>query len=100
MSSIKFQGHAGQKSRQFWPKLSVSGLWLKFDCINGFEMMHNAWHSIEELPYFLGHTSNFKVTRAEKSTIWIPIWDYKASRSYQIPQICLVFEQEIGQFIR
>ena len=25
---------------------------------------------------FLGHPSNFKVTRAEKSTIWIPIRDY------------------------
>ena len=25
-SSVKFQGHAAKKNRQFWPKLSVSGL--------------------------------------------------------------------------
>ena len=35
-------------------------------------MMHKAWRGIEEVPYwFLGHPSNFKVTLAEKSLIWI-----------------------------
>ena len=35
-------------------------------------MMHKAWRSIEEVPIvFLGHPSNFSVTRAEKLTIWI-----------------------------
>ena len=32
-------------------------------------MMHKAWSSIEEVPYFLqGHMSNFKVTRDQKNT--------------------------------
>ena len=54
----------GTKNRQFWPELSVSGLLLQFECTDGFEMMHNAWRSIEEVPFcfprlstkFQGHT--------------------------------------------
>ena len=54
-------------------------------------MMHKAWRSIEEVPYcfsrssikFYGHTGG-------KIDDLNPIWDYKAGRSYQIPQICLV----------
>ena len=42
------------------------------------------------------HQIIFKVTRAEKSMIWIKFeQDYWAGRSYQIPQICLV-EKTIG----
>ena len=48
-----------------WPKLGVSGLYLQFEFTNGYEMMHKAWSSIEEVPYcfsgssvkFLGHTA-------------------------------------------
>ena len=54
----------GTKNRWFWPKLSVSGLLLKFEFTNGYEMMHKAGSSIEEVPYcfwkssvkFQGHT--------------------------------------------
>ena len=64
-SSVKFQGHCGQKNRQFWPELSVSGLYLKFDFTDGFEMMHKALSSIEEGPYcFRGRPSNFEIIRA------------------------------------
>ena len=43
-----------------------------FEVVNGFEMMHKTWSSTEKVPYcFLGHPSNFKVTQADKSTIWI-----------------------------
>ena len=52
MSSIKFQGHTEQKcDRQFCAKLSVSGLQLQFEFTNGFEMIHKAWCSTEEVPY-------------------------------------------------
>ena len=35
-------------------------------------MMHNAWSSIEEVPYCFARSSiEFMVTRAEKLTIWI-----------------------------
>ena len=52
------------KNHQFWPELSFSGLQLQFEFTDGFEMMHNVWHSIEVVPYcffrssieFQGHT--------------------------------------------
>ena len=54
----------GSKNR-FWRKLTVSGLYLQFEFTNGYEMMHKAWSSIEEVPYcfsrshikFQGHTA-------------------------------------------
>ena len=33
----------GTKNCRFWPELSVSGLYLKFEFTDGFEMMHKAW---------------------------------------------------------
>ena len=58
-------------------------------------MMHKAWCSIKEVPYCFPRSS-IKVQghTAEKSMIWIKFeQDYKAGRSYQIPQICLVKEE-------
>ena len=42
----------GSKNRQFWPKLGVSGLYIQFEITNGYEMMHKAWSSTEEMPYY------------------------------------------------
>ena len=50
-SSVKFLGHTAKKNRRFWPELSVSGLQLQFEFTNGYEIMHKAWSSIEEVPY-------------------------------------------------
>ena len=50
-SSVKFEGHITKKN-QFWPELSVSGLYLQFEFTDGFEMMHKVWRSIEEVPYY------------------------------------------------
>ena len=51
----------GTKNRQFWPELSVSGLLLKFDFTDGFEMMHKTWRGIEEVPYCFSRSSiNFQ----------------------------------------
>ena len=50
-SYVKLQGHTAKKNRRFWPNLSVTGLWLQFEFTNGYEMMHNAWNNIEEVPY-------------------------------------------------
>ena len=41
----------GSKNRRIWPRLGVSGLYLQFEFTNGYEMMHKAWSSIEEVPY-------------------------------------------------
>ena len=86
-SSIKFKGHTGQKNRQFWPKLSVSGLWLQFEFTNGFEMMHKAWCSIDEVPYyhlrssikFQGYTG-WKIDGSNLSMIIRPVAAIKSLR--------------------
>ena len=41
----------GSKNCRIWPRLGVSGLWLQFQFTNGYEMLHKAWSSIEEVPY-------------------------------------------------
>ena len=64
-SSVKFQGHTAKKNLWFWPKLGVSGLLLKLEFTNGYEMIHKAWSSIEEVldcfwkssVKFQGHTA-------------------------------------------
>ena len=71
MCPIVFQGHpSNSKVRRdktspiFRPELSVSGLLLKFEFTDGFEMMDQAQRSIEKAPYcfprssirFQGHT--------------------------------------------
>ena len=65
-SYFQLQGHTAKKI-----KLGVSGLQLLFEFTEGFEIMHTAWYNIEEVIILGGHPLNFKVTRAEKSTIWI-----------------------------
>ena len=64
-SCVEFQGHMALKIVDFLPKLGVSGLYLQFGITDGYEMMHKAWSSIEEVPYcfsrssvkFHGHTA-------------------------------------------
>ena len=72
MSSIEFQGHAGQKNRRFWPELSVSGQQLQFEFTEGFEKMHKALCNVEKVPYNFSRSSiKFQGHMAEKSMIWI-----------------------------
>ena len=47
---------------------SASGQYLQFQFTNGFEMMHKAWVSIEEVAYCFSRSF---ITPAEKSTIGI-----------------------------
>ena len=51
------RSHGTKKNRQFWPELSVSGLRLQFEFTDGFEMMHKAWCSIEEVPCYFSRSS-------------------------------------------
>ena len=54
------------------PKMGVSGLLLQFEFTDGYEMMHKAWSSIEEVPScfsrssikFQGHTGQ-KITNID-----------------------------------
>ena len=74
-SSVKFQRHTGQNSRWFWLDLSVYTLLLQIEFTNGFETMHKAWRSIEEVSYrfprssikFHGHTRIKRQFRPEMS---------------------------------
>ena len=56
-SYVKLQGHKAKKNRRFWPQLVVSELLLQFEFTAGFEMMHKAWCSIEEVPYYFSGSS-------------------------------------------
>ena len=54
----------GTNNCRFWHELIVSRVLLQFEFTDGFEMIHKAWWSIEEVPYhfsrscitFQGHT--------------------------------------------
>ena len=47
----QISGSHGSKKHRIWPRLGISGLLLQFEFTNGYEMMHKAWSSIEEVPY-------------------------------------------------
>ena len=67
----------GSKNLQFWPKLSVSGLSLQFEITNGYEMMHRAWNSIEEVPYCFSRSSvKFQGHTALKIVEFDPNWAF------------------------
>ena len=50
-SSINFQGHTGQKIANFYPNWVFPDCNFSLNSPDGFEMMHKAWCSIEEVPY-------------------------------------------------
>ena len=77
-SSVKFQLRShGTKNCRFWPQLNVSGLWLQFEITNGFEMMHKAWSSIEELPYCFSRSSiKFQGHAGQKISNFDPNWAF------------------------
>ena len=64
-SSVKFQGHTALKSVAFDQDWAFPDSYLQFEFTNGYEMMHTAWSSLEEVPYcfwrsfvkFQGHTA-------------------------------------------
>ena len=59
------------------PELSVSGLLIQFEFTNGFEMMHKAWRSIEEVPYCFSWSSiKFHGHTGRKIDDFNPVWDY------------------------
>ena len=69
-SSIKFQGHAGQKIFDFDPN------WAFLDSFtDGYKMMQKAWRSIEEVSYYFPR-SNFKVTWDKKIASFDPNWAF------------------------
>ena len=59
--------------------------------MDGYAMTRIASSSMEELPYTFSRLSiKFRGHMGWKIYLDL-IWDYNAGRSYQIPQICLVY---------
>ena len=52
-SSVKFQGHTGQKIANF----DQNWAFPEFEFTDGYEMMQKAWSSIEEVPYCISKSS-------------------------------------------
>ena len=76
-SSVKFQGRTALKNRRIWPRLGASGLLLKFEFTSGYEMMHKALSSIEEVPYcFWGSSVKFLGYTANKIVDFDPNWAF------------------------
>ena len=55
-SSIKFQGHTGKKIADFDPNWEFPDCKLQFQFTDWFEMIHKAWCSIEEVPYYFSRS--------------------------------------------
>ena len=65
------------KNRWIWPRLGVSGLKLQFKFTNGYEMLHKAWSSIEEVPYCFSRSSvKFQGHTALKINKFDPDWAF------------------------
>ena len=72
----------GAKNRRIWPRLGVSGLLLQFEFTNGYEMLHKAWSSIEEVPYCFWRSSvKFQGHTALKIVEFHPNWAFPDSNS-------------------
>ena len=65
--------------------MGVSELYLQFQIIDGYEMMHKAWSSIEDVPYYFSRSSaKFQdhtgqkipiLTRIERFRTETPVWN-------------------------
>ena len=67
----------GSKNRRIWPKLGVSGLKLQFQFTNGYEKLHKAWSSIEDVPYCFSRLSvKFQGHAALKIVKFDPNWAF------------------------
>ena len=64
-------GSHGTKNCQFWPKLGVSGLQLKFEFRYDDEMMHRAWWCLGEVLYCFQTVT----------PVWIHQWLWNAAQS-------------------
>ena len=72
----------GSKKHWIWPTLGVSGLKLQFGFTNGYEILHKAWSTIEEVPYCFWRSSvKFQGHKALKSIEFDPDCAFPDSNS-------------------
>ena len=48
-----FEATRDKKKITFWPELGISGLYLRVEFTNSYEIMHKNWSGIEEVTYFV-----------------------------------------------
>ena len=81
----------GQKNCQFWPESSISRLLPHFEFTDGFEMMHKAWCSIEEVLYCFSRSSiklqGHMGGKIDLNPIWVRLlgWSQKLSNPSDLP---------------
>ena len=77
----------GAKNRRNWPRLGVSG--PQFEITNGYEMLHKAWSSIEEVPYcFSRSLVKFQGHTALKMVEFDPNWAFPdCNSSFNTPMV-------------
>ena len=81
-SSVKFQGHRGQKMADFDPHWAFPDSNSQFEFTDGYEMMHKAWSSIWEVPYCFSRSSvKFQGHRGQKMADFDPHWAFPDSNS-------------------
>ena len=72
-SSVKFQGHTAKKIFNFDPDWAFPDCNSSLKFTNGYEMMHKAWSSIEEVPYCFWRSSvKFQGHSAKKNRRFWP----------------------------
>ena len=76
------RSHRTKKNPNFDPNWVFRDFKLQFEFTNGFEMMHKAWRTIEEVPYC--HTG----WKIDNNLIWVRLL---GQSQLSIPQICLVY---------
>ena len=68
----KVRSHS-TKNHWFWPKFGSSGLNLRFEFTDGYEMKQKAWSSIEEVPYCFSRSSQkFQGHTGQKNHQFLP----------------------------
>ena len=97
-SSIKFQGHTGQKIANFCPNSAFQESNSSFEFTGGFEIMDKAWHSVEEVPYGFWYSSikfqgnmglKNKRLQSNWSKIIRPVTAIKSLRFALFPEVSL-----------
>ena len=90
----------GSKNRRIWPKLGVSGQQLQFEFTDGYEMLHKAWNSKGEVPYFFPRSSiKFQGHTGQNITDFDPNWafmDYRLVAAFKSLRFALFFHGSFG----
>ena len=76
-SSVKFQGHTALKIVEYDPDWAFPDCNSSLNSPNGYKMLHKAWSSIDEVPYWFWRSSvKFQGHTALKIVEFYPNWAF------------------------